>query len=87
MQIHILDTIKFQPMKMQIHILTALRKLYPEQAIFDTDRIGMFDQAMGTDKVRLAIEAGVDAENIISSWQPDLAKFLELREKYLLYPQ
>ena len=84
-QIHILDTKKFKPMRTQIHILTALKRLYPQQGFFVTDRIRKFYNAVGTDKVHSAIEAGMDADEIISSWQPELEKFIKLRKKYLIY--
>ncbi len=84
-QIHIIDPKSFRPMQVQIHILTALKKLFPQQDLFATDRVTSFDRAMGTDKVRLAVAAGEEAEKIISTWQTDLQNFLQTREKYLLY--
>jgi len=60
-QIHITDVGKFEPMTTQIYILCAIRKLYPEQPIFETQRTGMFDKAMGTDRVRREIREGKPA--------------------------
>jgi uncharacterized protein YbbC (DUF1343 family) len=45
------------------------------------------DKLAGTDKLRKAIEAGESAEQIRQSWQPNLAKYKQLRQKYLLYPE
>jgi uncharacterized protein YbbC (DUF1343 family) len=84
-QIHIVDEKSFLPIATQIHILTALNKLFPEQHIFKTPRINSFYKAIGTDKISKAIEAGKTAEEIISGWQPELEKFKELRKKYLIY--
>jgi len=84
-QIHITDVGEFKPMMTQIYILCAIRKLYPEQPIFETNRIGMFDKAMGTDKIRQEIRDGKSAEKIIAEWQDDLNNFMKIREKYLIY--
>lgn len=84
-QIHITDVGKFEPMTTQIYILCAIRKLYPEQPIFETQRTGMFDKAMGTDRVRREIREGKPAAEIIAEWQNDLADFMKIREKYLIY--
>ena len=84
-QIHILDRDRFQPVAVQIHILCALQKLYPEHNIYDTPRIDMFNKAMGTDRVWKQIRAGAGAGEIIASWQGGLEQFESLRRKYLLY--
>jgi uncharacterized protein YbbC (DUF1343 family) len=84
-QIHIMDIKAFQPMCTQIYILSAIRKLYPDQKIFETKRTGMFDKAMGTDQVRNDIRKGKVPEKIIKSWQKDLKSFMKIRGKYLLY--
>ena len=48
-EIHLLDKRTCSPSHAQIHILTAIQKLYPEHNIFDTQRTGMFDKVFGTD--------------------------------------
>ena len=68
-----------------MHIITTLQRLYPGIGIFGTKRDRNFDLAMGTDKVRLAIEQGKSAEEIIASWKKDIDAFLNIRKKYLLY--
>jgi len=84
-QIHIADVAEFKPMLTQIYILCAIRKLYPEQLIFETKRTGSFDKAMGTDKIRQEVWDGKSAGEIIAEWQDDLNKFMKIREKYLIY--
>ncbi len=84
-QIHILDPERFSPMRTQLHILHALLKLYPRRKIFGTPRKKQFDRAMGTDRVRLALLNGKGPDEVIRSWQPALEKFLQVRQKYLLY--
>ena len=43
------------------------------------------DKLAGTDKLRLAIEAGQTEQQIKQSWQQDLARFKQQRAAYLLY--
>ena len=84
-QIHITDVAEFKPMMTQIYILCAIRKLYPEQPIFETKRTSSFDKAMGTDKIRQEIWDGKSAMEIIAEWQDDIDAFMKTREKYLIY--
>lgn len=44
------------------------------------------DKLSGTNKLRLAIEAGLSAQQIRAQWQPQLDSFKQLRQHYLLYP-
>ena len=48
-------------------------------------REAAFDRLAGTDRLRLAVEAGASLEEIRAAWQPDLNAFLQVRERYLLY--
>ncbi|NOZ63042.1 MAG: DUF1343 domain-containing protein [Calditrichaeota bacterium] len=84
-QIHILDYQKFQPVKTQVHILTALKKLFPEHDIFDTKRTSSFDRAFGTDAIREKIQNGVSASDVVAPWKKQLADFEKKRKKYLIY--
>jgi len=84
-EIHITDPLEFSPQEVQIHILTAINELYPQNNIFDTHRISSFDRAYGSDQIRLNVLSGLSANQIISRWQKDLEKFKAIRSKYLLY--
>ncbi|MDW7680766.1 MAG: DUF1343 domain-containing protein, partial [bacterium] len=84
-QIHILDHETFEPVKVQLHILTAIHQLYPDRKIFDTNRAVSFDRAFGTDAVRKAILNGDSAETIIERWNIQIREFEPIRKKYLLY--
>jgi uncharacterized protein YbbC (DUF1343 family) len=85
-QIHLTNFREFLPMLTQLHILAAVRKLYPDQEIFNPERVKSFDRAMGTDQVRLALLRGDSPERIVASWEKDLASYRMKREGYLLYP-
>lgn len=84
-QVHILDIDHFLPVETQIYLLSTIYKLYPQQLIFETERIGMFNKAMGTDRVATEIKNGKNPQEIIASWERDLEKFKQIRKKYLLY--
>ncbi|MDZ7310361.1 MAG: DUF1343 domain-containing protein [candidate division KSB1 bacterium] len=84
-QIHLSNPRIFRPMLTQLHILATIRKLYPEQQIFNSERVRSFDQAMGTDQVRLALLRGESPETIVAGWEKELGKYRQKREKYLLY--
>ncbi len=84
-QIHIRDHRTFQPMRTQIHILHALRTLFPEQDFFATRRITSFNHAMGTDLIQKQLSQGLTADEIVANWQKDLEAFAKIRIKYLLY--
>lgn len=86
-QIHILDEDKFEPVTTQVHILTAIRKLYPHQNIFNPKQIAMFNKAFGTDEVRKAVLRNDAAEDIVAPWSNQLEQFKKIREKYLIYKE
>lgn len=58
--------------------LTAAGEVFFERAEF-------MDKLAGTDKLRLAIEAGQSQQQIKQSWQKSLARFKKQRKPYLLY--
>ncbi|MBN2281824.1 MAG: DUF1343 domain-containing protein [Candidatus Marinimicrobia bacterium] len=84
-QVHLIDPEAVKPVEVQVHIMTALKKLYPDQDIFNEDRNDMFDKVCGVSTWRRDINNGVAAETIIESWYQALKKFEEKSAKYYLY--
>ncbi|MDP1678419.1 MAG: DUF1343 domain-containing protein [Bacteroidota bacterium] len=87
-QIHITDNAKVNLTNIQVHVIEALIKLYPDKNPFiiaDSDRNGMFDKVAGTDDVRKKLSDGSAASTIIASWQNNVTEFMKVRKKYLLY--
>lgn len=86
-EIRVTDRAAYRPVRLTLEIIDAVRHLYPaqfgwggkwgDQYVFDVD--------MGTDQVRRDFLAGRTPAQIEESWQPALARFMQLREKYLLY--
>jgi uncharacterized protein YbbC (DUF1343 family) len=62
-------------------MLVAAWRRWPE-------RLGLspaFELLAGTDRIREALSAGLDAERIIELWQPEAAAFRASRESVLMY--
>jgi len=80
--LNVYDREKFEPVKVGVYILYALKKLYQDK--FKWRTAGQ-DRLWGTDKVRLMIDEGKKPDEIIKTWEDDVKKFLSIRQKYLLY--
>lgn len=48
-------------------------------------RESAIDRLAGTDRLRLAVDAGASPREVLAGWEPDLNGFLRVRERYLLY--
>ncbi|MGA7160995.1 MAG: DUF1343 domain-containing protein [Bacteroidota bacterium] len=87
-QIYIVNRDKVNLIGLQLYIVQAINELYPAKDVFvhsDSSRIRMFDNVIGTDSVRIALENKVPAGTIISGWKNEVNTFLSIRKKYLLY--
>jgi uncharacterized protein YbbC (DUF1343 family) len=81
-QIHILDRGKYRPFETALHIIKAIKDLYPEKFRFHQD---YFDKIMGTSRIREALENGGEIRNIVQSYTDGLRDFSEMRKSYLIY--
>ena len=88
-QVHLLDRKVARPLTVGLHLIATVRELYPSEFAW---REGSwegahrhFDLLMGTDKVRQALNAGADVNDLVSSWADDLTQFAEACRPYLLY--
>lgn len=72
------------------HILEAVKKSGGRDLFAQAMARGrsweMFDKVSGTDQVRLALQKGRPARDIVSSWADGEAEFRRRRRPYLLYP-
>lgn len=86
-EIRISDRSAYRPVDLTLQILDVVRSLYPMQFRWGpkSKTRYLFDLDMGTDQVRLALMAGKTPDQIEHEWQPDLDRFLQIRQKYLLY--
>ena len=87
-EVRITDRAAYRPMRLMLDIIDAVRQLYPARFQFGGkwgDQY-VFDLDLGTDQVRRDFMAGRTPAQIEESWQPALARFMQVRERYLLYP-
>ena len=90
-QLHVTDRAAFTPVVVGIAMVKTAYDLYPDHFQWRQNEYeyefgkNPFDVVCGTDKIRKAIEAGVDLLEIHDSWQEGLRSFTEMRGAYLLY--
>jgi uncharacterized protein YbbC (DUF1343 family) len=90
-QVHVLDRRTFRPVLTGIVLVAAFRDLDPDTFRwrdppyeYEYEKLP-FDILAGSSALREQIEAGVAPEEIARAWEPDTAKFRELRRPFLLY--
>jgi uncharacterized protein YbbC (DUF1343 family) len=83
------DRNAFKPVETGIHLLAALKRLYPSDFKWRSPgrSTGKYyiDLLAGTQKIREGLDAGSRPELIVVSYEADLERFLLIRKKYLLY--
>jgi uncharacterized protein YbbC (DUF1343 family) len=87
-QIHMKNRDAVNMTEIQLHILAALRRLYPDKDIFGraaASRIDMFDRVVGSSTLRKELMNGVSVEQLLRKLDQERAAFMIKREKYLLY--
>jgi uncharacterized protein YbbC (DUF1343 family) len=77
---HLTDRDTYQPVRASVLLIDAIRRRHLD----DFAWTGTMDRLSGTDRARLAIEAGT-VQDFIASWQADEERFREMRRAYLLY--
>ncbi len=90
-QVHVLDRAVFKPVRTGVHVLAAIRELYPDhfQWIGSTEQASAgrlhIDLLAGTDELRRTLDLGGDIDGLLSKWDADAARFGTERERFLLY--
>ena len=73
----------FLAVRTAVELLVTARNMMPS-AISIQSKYAL-DRDWGTDSLREGLESGKTANEIIREWNPRVAEFKKLREKYLLY--
>jgi uncharacterized protein YbbC (DUF1343 family) len=81
-RISVVDRNKVLPVRLGISVLTAFLRMHPREMELQHPR---FDLLSGDSYVGQMLEEGADPEDIAGRWKPDLARFGEVRGRYLLY--
>ncbi|MEM9612303.1 MAG: DUF1343 domain-containing protein [Actinomycetota bacterium] len=85
-RIVIVEPAAVRPVAIGVHVLDALRRQSVAGADGEIiDRPEMLDLLAGTDRLRLGLQAGTPAAELVASWEADIAGFDALRAPYLLY--
>ncbi|MGP4111539.1 exo-beta-N-acetylmuramidase NamZ family protein [Streptomyces sp. 4N509B] len=82
------DPEAFDPIRTAFTMITEQWRLFPEHRwrSQDGEATGYWlDKLSGDRRVRLAVEAGADADELPAIWRDELAAFRRLRGRYLLY--
>lgn len=69
--------------RVDLGYLLTLYKAYPEQEKFFNS---YFDVLAATPKLKQQIQQGMTEDQIRETWRPELDRYREMRQKYLLYP-
>lgn len=90
-QLHVTDRTTFEPVRAGLATMMALRQSCGKRFEWRTaayefviDPIAI-DLLFGSDRERLAIEAGSDWRSIAAAWEPEEQQFRERRAEFLLY--
>ena len=83
----ITDYSTFRPLQTCVTLLDTIQKIHGLEVLWNAPgtRPEWFDKLFGTDTVRLALQSGASARDIIANWQPVLEEFRPIRQRYLLY--
>jgi uncharacterized protein YbbC (DUF1343 family) len=91
-QIHVTDRRAFRPYRAAIELLAEFKREAPEKFAwrdppYEYEREKPpIDVLYGSDRLRLAIDAGDDVARLAADWPADEDAFRKLREPYLAYP-
>ena len=73
---------EFCAVEFGIHLIVASKQLYPEDVKMRERGVQLMT---GSTEVAEKLMRGDDPHDIVASWEPELEKFLEIRQKYLIY--
>jgi uncharacterized protein YbbC (DUF1343 family) len=86
-ELEVTDRDAFDQVRTGLEMIIVARQEFPQYKWRSQDGPTSFwlDKLTGTDRARLAIDAGADIDEVVDGWQSDLAEFRSLRKKYLIY--
>src|SRR6267378_2930839 len=82
LRLRVADRARYDPTRLAVASIAAIRAVHPNQFQFRNDS---FDRLAAGHELRAALEAGRPMREILERWEGDLARFREVRAKYLIY--
>jgi uncharacterized protein YbbC (DUF1343 family) len=82
-QLAVTDPRTFDAVHTAVEMLVTAKRLYPDLFAWRPD-LGI-DKLSGSDRLRTMVDAGAGVDEIVGSWQAELASFVARRQPYLLY--
>jgi uncharacterized protein YbbC (DUF1343 family) len=80
-QAHITDLSSYDPLRTWLGVIREVRQMYPERF----EWLPHFERLIGTDKVRHAIDAGLQLDDIMADWDKYTRNFQREASAYLRY--
>jgi uncharacterized protein YbbC (DUF1343 family) len=82
-RIIVTDRDQLEPYFSGILIVNKIYQIYPDKFQWKTSH---FDRLCGTSAIRKAVTNRLSLEELRKSWKDELKSFLQIRNKYLIYP-
>jgi uncharacterized protein YbbC (DUF1343 family) len=82
-QLHVTDPRAMDAVRTAVAMLVTAKQLYPSTFDWTPDR--HIDKLTGSDRVRTMVDAGASTDDVVGSWQDELARYRAQREPFLLY--
>ena len=82
LRLRVTDRARYDATKLAVALIAAIRAAHPNQFQFRNDS---FDRLAAGHELRTALEAGRPMGEIWEGWEQDLARFRDVRAKYLIY--
>jgi uncharacterized protein YbbC (DUF1343 family) len=82
-QAHITDERTFDAIRSAVAMMITAKQLYP--TIFAWRPDNYIDKLSGSARLRQMVDAGAGVDEVVGSWQQELADFRRQRERYLIY--
>ncbi|WP_053206197.1 exo-beta-N-acetylmuramidase NamZ family protein [Jiangella muralis] len=86
-QLHVTDPAAFDPVRTGVAMLVAAKGRYPDAFAWRGGGTsdGFIHKLHGSERLRVMVDAGASTDDIVASWQDELAEFDRRRQPYLLY--
>ncbi|MBK1785097.1 exo-beta-N-acetylmuramidase NamZ family protein [Prauserella cavernicola] len=82
-ELSITDPYSFDPVRTGVAMLVTAKRAHPEQFGWRPDNF--IDKLAGSTRLRTMVDAGAGTDEIVGSWQDELADFRRSRQDYLSY--